>query len=158
MVTASRTPIDLKTRRFMRPLGFSTPTVSETLTPDGEINTSLKPEIGWNYELGLKLYLNNKLYTELTFFSTQITNLLVARRTAEDQYIGINAGVSSHIGISSELSTVTNESIQLSSFSAAVNRFTFKDFIDGDNNYSGNKLSVPDALELDLIAQVALTF
>jgi hypothetical protein len=34
----------------------------------------------------------------------------------------------------SELSTVTNESIQLSSyFSAAVNRFTFKDFIDGDN-------------------------
>jgi iron complex outermembrane receptor protein len=67
--------------------GFSTPTVSETLTPDGEINTSLKPEIGWNYELGLKLHgLNNKLYTELTFFSTQITNLLVARRTAEDQY------------------------------------------------------------------------
>jgi iron complex outermembrane receptor protein len=36
---------------------------------------------------------------ELTFFSTQITNLLVARRTAEDQYIGINAGVSSHIGM-----------------------------------------------------------
>jgi iron complex outermembrane receptor protein len=31
-------------------------------------------------------------------------------------------------------------------FSAAVNRFTFKDFIDGDNNYSGNKLTgVPDA-------------
>jgi iron complex outermembrane receptor protein len=50
-------------------------------------------------------------------------------------------------GISAELSTVTNESIQLSSyFSAAVNRFTFKDFIDGDNNYSGNKLTgVPNA-------------
>jgi iron complex outermembrane receptor protein len=59
----------------------------------------------------LKLHgLNNKLYTELTFFSTQITNLLVAR-TAED-HIGINAGVSSHIGMEfSELSTVTNESI-----------------------------------------------
>jgi iron complex outermembrane receptor protein len=42
--------------------------------------------------------LNNKLYTELTFF-TQISNLLVARRTAEDQYIGINAGESSHVGI-----------------------------------------------------------
>jgi iron complex outermembrane receptor protein len=26
-------------------------------------------------------------------------------------------------------------------FSAAVNRFTFKDFIDGDNDYSGNKLT-----------------
>jgi hypothetical protein len=45
----------------------------------------------------------------------------------------------------SELSTVTNESIQLSSyFSAAVNRFTFKDFIDGDNNYSEiNSLAFP---------------
>jgi hypothetical protein len=39
-------------------------------------------------------------------------------------------------GISAELSTVTNESIQTIKFSAAVNRFTFKDFIDGDNNYS----------------------
>jgi hypothetical protein len=63
--------------------------------------------------LGLKLHgLNNKLYTELTFFSTQITNLLVAR-TAEDQYIGINAGEFAYWdGISAELSTVTNESIQ----------------------------------------------
>jgi hypothetical protein len=53
-------------------------------------------------------------------------------RTAED-HIGINAGVSSHIGMEfSELSTVTNESIQLSSyFSAAVNRFTLKTLLMG---------------------------
>jgi iron complex outermembrane receptor protein len=130
--------------------GFSTPTVSETLTPGGEINTSLKPEIGWNYELGLKLHgLNDKLYTELTLFSTQITNLLVARRTAEDQYIGINAGASSHIGMEFILNyqLLQTSQFQLSSyFSAAVNRFTFKDFIDRDNNYSGNELTgVPDA-------------
>jgi iron complex outermembrane receptor protein len=102
MVTEQDSPIDLlKTRRFMRPLVkvFDTNSFGN-IDSDGEINTSLKPEIGWNYELGLKLHgLNNKLYTELTFFSTQITNLLVARRTAEDQYIGINAGVSSHIGM-----------------------------------------------------------
>jgi iron complex outermembrane receptor protein len=29
------------------------------------------------------------------FYSTQISNLLVARRTAEDQFVGINAGRSS---------------------------------------------------------------
>ena len=34
--------------------GFSTPTVDETLTSQGLINTTLKPEIGWNYELGFK--------------------------------------------------------------------------------------------------------
>jgi iron complex outermembrane receptor protein len=49
-------------------------------------------------------------------------------------------------GISAELSTVTNESIQLSSYFRLRSIATFKDFIDGDNNYSGNKLTgVPDA-------------
>jgi iron complex outermembrane receptor protein len=130
--------------------GFSTPSVAETLTPDGEINTSLKPEIGWNYEAGFKgNWMDNKVYTELTLFSTQISNLLVARRTAEDQYIGINAGSSSHIGMEFLLDyqLLKTSEFQLSSyFSAAVNRFTFKDFVDDDSNYSGNELTgVPDA-------------
>jgi iron complex outermembrane receptor protein len=130
--------------------GFSTPTVAETLTPGGEINTNLKPEIGWNYELGLKMHgLNNKLYTELTFFSAQISNLLVARRTAEDQYIGINAGESSHVGIEYVLNyqLIKTAQWELSSyFSGTVNRFKFNDFVDGANDYSGNELTgVPAA-------------
>jgi iron complex outermembrane receptor protein len=130
--------------------GFSTPSVAETLTPEGQINTNLKPEVGWNYELGLKAHgLNNKLYTELTFFSTQITNLLVARRTAEDQYIGINAGASSHIGMEFLVNyqfLQTSQYLVSTYFSAAVNRFKFKDFVDGTNDYSGNQLTaVPDA-------------
>jgi iron complex outermembrane receptor protein len=77
----------------------------------------------------------NKLYTELTFFSTQITNLLVARRTAEDQYIGIKwEWVRIWDGISLNYQLLQTSQFKLSSyFSAAVNRFTFKDFIDGDN-------------------------
>ena len=34
--------------------GFSVPSVAETLTPEGQINTDLKPETGWNYEIGFK--------------------------------------------------------------------------------------------------------
>jgi iron complex outermembrane receptor protein len=68
MVTAAGLSIDLlKTRRFMRPLvrGFRHQFRKHWLPMS---YTSLKPEIGWNYELGLKLHgLNNKLYTELTF-------------------------------------------------------------------------------------------
>jgi iron complex outermembrane receptor protein len=64
--------------------------LNRALTPAGQINTDLQPEIGWNYDSGER-GLNNKLYTEISF-STQISNLLVARRTADDQYIGINAG------------------------------------------------------------------
>ncbi len=69
--------------------GFSIPSVAETLTPEGEINTDLKPEVGANYEVGFKMnWLSNALYTEVSFYSTQIKNLLVARRIAEDQFVG----------------------------------------------------------------------
>ncbi len=125
--------------------GFSIPSVAETLTPEGRINTTLKPESGSNYEAGIKSGLfKNKLYTEIVFYSTQIRNLLVARRTAEDQYIGINAGKSSHKGI--EFSTKYNRRlsghIEISPYlTASINRFRFKDFVDDGNDYSGNKLT-----------------
>ena len=32
--------------------GFSPPSLEETLLPDGLINTQIKPESGWNYEVG----------------------------------------------------------------------------------------------------------
>ena len=111
--------------------GFSVPSVAETLTPEGQINTDLKPETGWNYEIGFKgNWFENRLYTELTFFSTQIENLLVAHRTADDQYVGINAGSSSHPGIEFMLNYKLLETLKLQItpyFSAAINNFKFKD-------------------------------
>ena len=146
--------------------GFSTPTVAETLTPTGQINTDLQPEIGWNYELGWKAHaLDNTLYTEISFFSTQINNLLVARRTADDQYIGINAGESSHKGIELLLNyqLLKTEQWEVSTnFSAALNHFRFKDFIDDKKDYSGNKLTgVPNAqwnLGLDVVTKSGFSF
>lgn len=129
--------------------GFSVPAVAETLTPTGQINTDLQPEIGWNYELGFKgNWFNNKLYSELTFFSIQIENLLVAQRTGNDQYVGVNAGSSSHPG----LEILLNYKIQMGTnfqiapyFSGAINKFTFKDFVNAGADYSGNQLTgVPD--------------
>ncbi len=129
--------------------GFSVPSVAETLTPDGQINTNLKPETGWNYEIGFKgNWFENRLYTELTFFSTQIENLLVARRTADDQYVGINAGSSSHPGIELLVNYKLLETLEFQItpyFSATLNNFKFKNFVDGEADYSGNELTgVPD--------------
>ena len=129
--------------------GFSVPSVAETLTPEGQINTDLKPEVGWNYELGFKgNWLENKIYTEVTFYSTQIENLLVARRTANDQFVGINAGSSSHSGLEFLVNYKLFELTQFqmtSYFSGAVNTFKFKEFLDGDADYSGNQLTgVPE--------------
>lgn len=125
--------------------GFSVPSVAETLSPNGKINTDLRPEIGWNYEIGLKgNWFKNKLYTELAFFSTQIENLLVARRTAEDQYVGINAGSSSHPGIEFLVNYKLLETLSLQItpyFSTTFNNFKFKNFVDAEADYSGNELT-----------------
>lgn len=125
--------------------GFSIPSVAETLTPEGEINTALKSETGINYELGLKMnWFSNALYTEVVFFALQIDNLLVARRVAEDQYVGINAGESSHRGMEVVLNYrwYLNKDLSIHPFfSGAFNDFEFKDFVDFDNDYSGNKIT-----------------
>jgi iron complex outermembrane recepter protein len=125
--------------------GFSIPSVAETLTPDGEINTDLEPESGWNYEIGYKASLfQNKLSTEVTLYSTQIRNLLVARRIAEDQFVGINAGESSHKGIELFVKYRANigKYLEVAPYvSGSFNHFRFKDFVDDGSDYSGNKLT-----------------
>ncbi len=125
--------------------GFSIPSVAETLTPEGQINTDLKPESGWNYEIGYKSNLfDNKLYAELTAYSTQIRNLLVARRIAEDQFVGINAGESSHKGIELFLKyrATISKHIEISPYvTGSFNQYRFKEFVDNDADYSGNKLT-----------------
>jgi iron complex outermembrane receptor protein len=137
--------------------GFAVPTVAESLTPSGVLNTDLKPEKAWNYELGTKLNLfENKLYTEVNVYSLQVDNLLVARRTAEDQFIGINAGKTIHNGVETLLKANLKQDHLLWQpyFSGSFNFFEFDEFVDQETDYSGNDLtSVPDMtinLGLDL--------
>lgn len=124
--------------------GFSTPTVEETLTPEGQINTNLKPETGINYEVGFKgNWVSNKLYTEVALYSIQIENLLVAQRISEDQYVGINAGKTNHNGIETTLkyNLQLTPNIRLQPyFNAAFNYFEFEEFVNRDEDFSGNKL------------------
>lgn len=146
--------------------GFSIPSVAETLTPEGKINIDLQSEKGVNYEIGFKAnFLEKKLYTELVLYSTQINNLLVARRVAEDQYVGINAGESSHQGLEFLLNYKfqPNSNIQLNPyFSATINRFEFKNFVDNDTDYSGKLLpAVPNSqfnFGFDLVSDMGLNF
>ncbi|WP_317191882.1 TonB-dependent receptor family protein [Salegentibacter maritimus] len=124
--------------------GFSTPTVAETLTPDGQINTNLKPETGLNYEFGFKgNWLQNKLYTEVAVFSIQIENLLVAQRVAEDQYVGVNAGKTNHNGLEflSNYRFLVGGDISVKPYvNGAINFFEFDEFVNNDEDFSGNKL------------------
>ena len=121
------------------------PSLEETLTPNGVINPDIAQETGMNYELGGKLtFLKPKLYFNFALYRMNINNLLVAQRTGEDQFIGRNAGETRHQGLELDAKYVLPlcEGLQLSPYiSYTLNDHSFVDFVDEDNDYSGNPLT-----------------
>jgi len=125
--------------------GFSLPTVAETLTPEGAINSDIKPETGINYEIGFKgQWLNKRLYTELALYSIQVSNLLVAERVGNDQYVGRNAGKTDHNGLEffARYRGYLTDVLMIQPYaSVALNDYSFEKFTDRDVDYSGNDLT-----------------
>jgi len=138
-------PNSLQTLYFSVSRGFSLPATEETLTSEGTINPDIKPENGYNFEVGGKFYfLNKKLYTEISLYRMEIKDLLVAKRVGDDQYVGTNAGKTSHEGIEITLNHnwPINHFLTLNSYLAgSIGNYKFKEFIDNGNNFSGNKLT-----------------
>lgn len=123
--------------------GFSPPTLEETLQPDGQINPEIQPEKGLNIEVGLSGRHEDKFQYSLSLNSMLVKDLLVARRTAADQFIGINAGKTLHNGLETSLAYKWKWGKQAFKISTdlAINDYTFKEFEDGDDDYSGNPLT-----------------
>ena len=125
--------------------GFSPVSLEETLLPDGQINTDLEPETGWNYEVGTRGGIfDNKLQFNLAAYRLDVRNLLVARRTSQEEFIGVNAGQTLHDGLELSLNStlINNEILSINGFfNCSINNYKFEDFIDGDNDFSGNDLT-----------------
>ncbi|SRX75874.1 TonB-dependent receptor family protein [Aequorivita antarctica] len=125
--------------------GFNYPSIEETLTPEGLINPELGPEKGFNYELGSELFLfERKFHLQVVAYLLYIDDLLVAERVGDDQYIGRNAGKTEHKGIeiNTEYTIPVNENFYVSLFmNAEFNNHKFVDFVDGEDNFSGNQLT-----------------
>jgi iron complex outermembrane receptor protein len=124
--------------------GFSPPTLEETLMPGGLRNTDIKPETGWNFEIGTKGSVGKSLFYEVSAYYMKVKNLLVAQRTGEDEYMGINAGGTNHPGIEIKLDYQLIDRQEWSLFfrtNASYTPFRFADFTDNGNDYSGNKLT-----------------
>ncbi len=123
--------------------GFSAPSVEETLTPDGQINTDIQPETGYNFEIGSRGNIGDSGFKyQLNAYVLSVRNLLVARRTAADQFIGINAGKTLHQGVEFELNYKKRlGKVVLSPFlNASISEITFNEFVDLEEDFSGNKL------------------
>lgn len=125
--------------------GFSNPSLERSLTPEGVINPDIAQETGINYELGGQFNLFKKnLHVDLAVYRMDIKNLLVDQRIGEDQYIGKNAGSTKHQGIDLELSytIALTPQLQLRPFiNYTLSDFSFVEFIDGENDFSGNPLT-----------------
>ena len=125
--------------------GFSSPSVSETLTPDGQINPDIQPEKGWNFEVGSRGKLSNERFQyEISLYNMLIQDLLVAERVAEDQFVGRNAGKTRHAGIETFVSQEfirRNNHILTGWTTYTFSDYKFIEFIDEENDYSGNNLT-----------------
>ncbi|NNE27656.1 MAG: TonB-dependent receptor plug domain-containing protein, partial [Saprospiraceae bacterium] len=82
-----------KKLQFILSRGISIPNFEESLLPDGQLNPDIAVESGWNSELVFQY--NGPLYnSQFTAqgYAMYITDMLVARRTAQDAFFSINAG------------------------------------------------------------------
>lgn len=133
--------------------GFSMPSPEETLLPEGEINTEIRPEQGIQTEIGMRLNLfDGKTQIETAFYHINLTNLLVTKRLAEDIFTGINAGKTRHMGIEVQLEQQILEKkefpgkLELKS-NLTISDNTFVEFTDNDIIYNGKKLpGIPSLL------------
>lgn len=123
--------------------GFSTPTVAESLTANGDFNTNLLPETAQNIEIGLKWKSNSKGWNgQINYYYLPVSDILVAERIAEDQFEGRNAGKSLHQGLEWESNwhgSVWNIPFQLQ-YAGSWNHMKFVEFIDSDQNFSRNRI------------------
>jgi len=121
--------------------GFSAPTVEETLNPDGSLNPGIQPERGWNLSVGTRgNFVAGWLSYDIVLYQMWVDDLLVARRTALDQFVGVNAGRTIHRGVEAQIFTRLHRQLR------AVLNYTYSDhsfdrFRDGEEDFSGNQLT-----------------
>ena len=126
--------------------GFSPPTTAEVLPSTSIISTQLNAEHGINYETGFKSsWFDRKLYLEVNAFYYQLKNAIVQRRDASNADYFINAGSTKQRGIESQATyqVIRGGSVINSAriwASHTFNDFSYNDFKQTTNNYSGNKI------------------
>lgn len=125
--------------------GYSPPTTEELAPSGGNINASLNPARGINYQAGVKGYLlAEKVYYDFTAFYLAVTDAVVQRRDAAGGDYYINAGGTQQAGLEANIRyTIVNNKYgfirQASAFASGSRyHFVYDEFMQADNDYSGN--------------------
>jgi iron complex outermembrane receptor protein len=128
--------------------GFSPPSVSEVRTGDGDLNTDLEPEKGINIEAGMHLALFEGFNINFSVFDFSLDQTIVSYTDSIKNTVRFkNTGSTSQRGLETQIKwniiNTKNQFInQLSVYSSSTfNNFQFENYIDDDEDYSGNDLT-----------------
>ncbi len=127
--------------------GFSPPTTAEILPSSGIISTDLNAEKGISYEAGIRGTLNHgRIYFDINTFRFGLKNTIVQRRDQSGADYFANAGSTKQNGIESFLSwqLINNNKKPIKLLKIWLSHtwynFSYKDFKQLANDYSGKKL------------------
>lgn len=121
---------------------FETPTTTELANPDasGGFNETLRPQLADNFEIGIKSS-HDSLFYELSVFHIDLQQELVPFEiaTSPGRSYYSNAGSSSRDGVEAALSWQAKNGLS-AELSYTWSDFTFDEFIDNGQDYSGRQL------------------
>ena len=128
--------------------GFSPPSLAEIHPSDGLFHTELKPEYGWNEEVGWKGGLwHHRFEFDMAFYYFHLNNAIVSRNNAAGNQYFVNAGGADEKGIECwmqyHLLTKSFSLFQkIDVFSSySYQPYYFTTYLQGNNNYSGNAVT-----------------
>ena len=135
---------------------FETPTTTELANPSGAggFNPDLQPQLATNYEVGVRGTLAERNRYELSLFSIDVRDELIAFEVG-GRDIYENAGKSTRNGIEFSFTSEPVDGLRIM-LAYAYSDFVFDEFLDDrGNNYAGNR--IPGIPENVIRAEVAYT-
>lgn len=133
--------------------GYSAPTLAELRASDNTINTSLQPESGWNYEIGMRMEDRRGIVRwDWSAFYYKLDRAIVRRLNENGEEYFINSGATAQPGFESMIEVHALRSRSAGFFrgivlrnSYAYSAFRFDSYMNDTIDYSGNHLTgVPD--------------
>ena len=149
--------------------GFSPPSSAEVRPSTNTFNNNLQPESGWNYEVGAKAS-SNKLKFAFTAYLLNLNNTIVIRHDVSGADYFTNSGSTKQKGIESSVAwqIVDNAGRFLRGLniwaSYTLNNYHFKNYISGDTDLSGNKVTgippvvVTSGIDIDMTGRLLVNF
>ena len=132
--------------------GYSPATLAEIRASDANINTSLQPEFGWNYELGARLNSANKIFEfDIAAYYFKLEQAIVRRTNSAGEEFFVNAGGTDQKGLELKAGwIILDQPAKFFSFlklwsGFTLNDYHFTDYVIGSTDHSENRITgVPE--------------